>query len=379
MTKLTAAQIKRGKNLPHRLISIGKEIEAKASKADTYHAKAADMVVSIKQLLVEAQSYCDKGGLNAFRKLYCPSLGRSRAYELLAIASGKKTIEQSKAEGATRQARHVAKLRAAAAAMRSVSDGKSVDGDLRQFTRSVLELVLLTETTSPAEFAATIVSADDLKKLSAFLQAVADPQTAPIFRRIKANKMRALVEEHHYTHRMNTNEWAAFGAFDGDLAAGALFSPTRFKEPVIALARLVRRPDYKVPMSKFLGWCCNQLRLQGDHLIVAYADSEYHHGGVYQASGFKYGGLRKSSNDGLMIGGVFHPGRSLNRRYKTRSKQKIEEIVFPQNVEAHYDEGKHLYWRALSAAGKTSAKQLGLADLPYPKPTLDNVVRLRSA
>ena len=44
--KLTAADFERNNNLPSRLTAIGKEIEAKLSKADNYHAKASDMVDS---------------------------------------------------------------------------------------------------------------------------------------------------------------------------------------------------------------------------------------------------------------------------------------------------------------------------------------------
>lgn len=69
-----------------------------------YESKAEGMPVSIEQLLVEAKTYCDKGGFNAFRKQHCPSLSKSRAYEILAIGSGKKTLAQSRAQGAARQA-----------------------------------------------------------------------------------------------------------------------------------------------------------------------------------------------------------------------------------------------------------------------------------
>jgi hypothetical protein len=173
LMKLTAAQVQKGKNLPPRLINIGKEVEAKVSKFETYETKAADMAVSIKQLLAEAATYCDKGGFNAFRKHHCPSLGKSRAYELLAIASGKKTVEQSKEQGRARQARHVAKLKAVASAMRG---GVPLDDGKRQFSRFVLELVLLTATATPAEFVSTTANTDDLQKLGSFLMAVADAQ-----------------------------------------------------------------------------------------------------------------------------------------------------------------------------------------------------------
>jgi hypothetical protein len=113
--QLTAAQIEKGENLPPRLVKIGEEIEAKLVKADTYQGKADNMIVSVVELLKEAGKYCDGGGFNAFKKNFCPSLGKSRTYELLAITSGKKTIEQSKAENAARQAKHTAKLKTAAA------------------------------------------------------------------------------------------------------------------------------------------------------------------------------------------------------------------------------------------------------------------------
>jgi hypothetical protein len=185
--KLDAAQIKSARDLPPRLLAIAREIEAKASKAETYHGKATDMVDSIKALLIEAQSFCDKGGLNAFRRRYCPSLGRSRAYEILSIASGRKSAQQIKTSNAARQARHVAKLKAAAAAMRR--DGRplltdpprampapSRDGSdtVRGFTARVLELVLMTATVDPKTFNSVTIEADDLRKLADFLMAVAD-------------------------------------------------------------------------------------------------------------------------------------------------------------------------------------------------------------
>jgi len=37
-------------------------------------------------------------------------------------------------------------------------------------------------------------------------------------------------------------------------------------------------------------------------------------------------------------------------------------------IEPHYDEGKHLYWRALSKSGQRKAQELKLATMPYPKP-----------
>jgi hypothetical protein len=235
---------------------------------------------------------------------------------------------------------------------------------------------------------------------------------APIFQVIKTKDMLELVEKFHYSARLNTNEIISYGIRreDGTLSAAALISPTRYKEPVVALGRLVAAPDCAVKMSQFISWCCDDLRKRGHKLIVSFADNTVgHHGGLYQACGWRFDGLRKPTNDGLFIDGVFVPGRTLNLRYGTRSAEKLRalavvlgEIVekgiatdaeaesyiaergylIPRDgvleathkikpdstVEVHFDAGKYLYWRALSVAGKTSAKRLGLKSLPYPKP-----------
>ena len=245
---------------------------------------------------------------------------------------------------------------------------------------------------------------------------------APIFQIIKTKDMLELVEKFHYSARLNTNEIISYGIRreDGTLSAAALISPTRYKEPVVALGRLVAAPDCAVKMSQFVAWCCDDLR-RGDplrkptprppaRLIVSFADNTVgQHGGLYQACGWRFDGLRKPTNDGLFIDGVFVPGRTLNLRYGTRSAEKLRALavvlgeiaklgiatdaeaeayieergyLIPRDgvleathkikpdskIEVHFDAGKYLYWRPLSVAGKTSAKRLGLKSLPYPKP-----------
>ena len=57
---------------------------------------ARNAKIAIGQLLAKAKEACDAGGFTAFRRRFCPDLGKSRAHELLLIASGKKTIEEVK-------------------------------------------------------------------------------------------------------------------------------------------------------------------------------------------------------------------------------------------------------------------------------------------
>ncbi len=188
-----------------------------------------------------------------------------------------------------------------------------------------------------------------------------------------------LVRDYHYSGRMPANVQHCYGARlagglfgdDGPLIAAAVFTipPTRWSESVIELARLVRHPDHEYPLSRLIGFACQWLRKAGWPLAVSFADwTHNHHGGVYQASGWRYDGRRERQMDGLIIDGTFKPGRSCNSAFGTRSPHKLSGILVDSHVEPHYDEGKHLYWRPLLVAGVTRAKRLGLKSESYPKP-----------
>ena len=120
------------------------------------------MAISIRRLLAEAAAYCDKGGFNAFRTKFCPSLGRSRAYELLAIASGKKSVVETKAVKAARQAKHIARLKAAVRpSVTETNIVRLIPRDAR-FKEHVLELTLLIADAIPAKFSGVALPAGDL-------------------------------------------------------------------------------------------------------------------------------------------------------------------------------------------------------------------------
>jgi len=188
-----------------------------------------------------------------------------------------------------------------------------------------------------------------------------------------------LVKQFHYSRRMPGNIQhcyavrAAGGLFGdkGDPIAGAIFSipGTRWSEELIELTRLVRRPDCAVPMSKLIAFSCHWLNLAKHPLVISFADrTQGHHGGVYQAAGWDYDGCRERAMDGVLIDGVFKPGRSCNSAWGTRSPDKLREMFPSKAIEPHWDEGKHLYWKALRVAGRTKARRLGLKSAPYPKP-----------
>ena len=190
----------------------------------------------------------------------------------------------------------------------------------------------------------------------------------------------SLVEQFHYSRRVPANvqvvgTWHEPGGLFGDAGeavAACFFSipPTRWLESVLELSRLVRRDKYEIQLTGLISATIRHIVRHGiTDLVVSFADVGHgHHGGVYQAASWRYAGQRPRRMDGLIINGSFYPGRSSNNRWGTQSPEKLRQILRDQTVDPHYDEGKHLYWRALNRSGRRKATRLGLASLAYPKP-----------
>lgn len=189
-----------------------------------------------------------------------------------------------------------------------------------------------------------------------------------------------LVKRYHYSRRMAGNiqyvctwheDGGLFGDY-GDAIAACTFSipPTRWSKPVLELSRLVRHPTCSKPLTVFISLAIAMLKRRGESLLVSFADmTQGHHGGIYQAASWNFSDYREPRQDGLLVDGVFVPGRSCNSRWGTRSPTRLAERLKDHDVAAHYDDGKFLYWKALNATGRRDAVELNLRRLSYPKPT----------
>lgn len=188
-----------------------------------------------------------------------------------------------------------------------------------------------------------------------------------------------LVKRFHYSRRVPANvvmvgslhrDGGLFGG-DGEMVAACFFSipPTRWSEPVIELSRLVRDESVATPLTSLIAQTCREMKRQGHALLVSFADwTQGHHGGIYQASSWNFHGKRDDRQDGLMVNGAFVPGRSANSLWGTRSPEKLRALLPGADIQPHFDNGKYLYWRALSRVGEAMAKQLQLDAKPYPRP-----------
>lgn len=211
----------------------------------------------------------------------------------------------------------------------------------------------------------------------------------PTFCRTTRGEVSPLLIAHHYAGARIPNARYVFGArVAGRMEAAILIggASARWENAnVVELVRLVRTPEYSFPLSSFISWSIRQIKTDHYDLLLTYADpAQGHHGGVYQASGFFYGGQGaieppgrpekknhfQSLIDGFFIDGVFVPRRSCNARYGTSSYPKLQALLSAHSVVPHRTVNKHLYWRPLCVSARNKAKKLGLKMLPFPKPTL---------
>jgi hypothetical protein len=189
---VTAAQIE--KACPDHLQDLGKQIAAHYDKLVQCEEKAEQHRVAIGQLLVQAKEACDDGGLIAFRERFCPKLGKSRAHELLLIATGKKTIEETKTATRERVKKHRAAKKAAVpkasppAPSVTVTDDPAVSAEKRK-----------------AEYANPPKANDDAVAEPEAEPTVAEPEVEPTVEEAEAEVKRLKAERTALRTKINTN------------------------------------------------------------------------------------------------------------------------------------------------------------------------------
>lgn len=189
-----------------------------------------------------------------------------------------------------------------------------------------------------------------------------------------------LVCRDHYLHCMparptfcyavvDTAQREFFGCRSNMQVAITFSPPAGWRHPVLELTRLVRTAEFAVPLTKILALTYQDLRRERVPLLVSLADlAQQHHGGIYQAASWHYGGLREPRLIGYYIDGRYYPQRSCNRLFNSSSGTLYWKLwrKYGYKVQARYDQGKHLYWKPLGRQGEKLAAEIGLQKLPYP-------------
>lgn len=205
----------------------------------------------------------------------------------------------------------------------------------------------------------------------------------PKYRKLTLKSCEEIVETYHYSHRMPRSVKLCYGhvVYSPEMQTQAcvIYSQATGRweaENLWELSRLVRIPEFDDPMTRLISKSIGYIRKHKlTELVVSFADAtQDHHGGIYQSCSWVYDGMRGKRLDGFTIDGEFVPARTCNAVYGTSSETEILEHpkVKGRDVEPHYDDGKHCYWKALSKSGMQLAKSLGLRSTSYPKPMLIN-------
>jgi hypothetical protein len=161
--KITAEDVEQ--NCPEQLQKYAPLINTHLEKARKYKEKSAQNTIAAGQYLAEAQKLCDRGGFKAFREKLCPNLAKSRAYELLKIATRKKSPEEIRATTRERVAKHRANRRSSV----TVTETSRQDYRSFRFTSAFLEVARVTKGQAANRFGKSFVNADDLVRVGKHL------------------------------------------------------------------------------------------------------------------------------------------------------------------------------------------------------------------
>ncbi len=195
-----------------------------------------------------------------------------------------------------------------------------------------------------------------------------------------ADELWPLVRDFHYSKRQPSSPIHAFalresGGLFGDTGkpvAGVFYSQPvsrNLPQNALELSRLIRTNDYSGQLSQFVAWTLRWLKSNCDkELVLSYADStQGHHGGIYQASNFKYVGAFESGHIGYSCpDGSFVRRRACNSRFGVGGQSDMARIK-PDWVPV-FGDPKHLYVFPLKMKWPKIAEVYGWESKPYPKP-----------
>jgi hypothetical protein len=197
-----------------------------------------------------------------------------------------------------------------------------------------------------------------------------------------ADELWPLVRDYHYSRKMPSAArhcfaWRKAGGLFGDtgeVVAGAIFgNPVNRNWPsdALELQRLIRRDDFTQPLSALLSFSLKWLKANTTvPFVLSYVDTgQGHHGGIYQASGWKFVATSKARQDGVICQktGRYIHGRQIGREFGTQKRAVLLDLL-PEGYELAWHEQKNLYIFPLRQKLKTLLRRFDWQELSFPKP-----------
>jgi hypothetical protein len=169
----------------------------------------------------------------------------------------------------------------------------------------------------------------------------------------------------HYSGRKPSISYA-FGYYESDVlksvctfgkpASNSLcigVCGVEYSRSVYELNRLIVDGGIKIPLSKFVAYCLNQLK-QYNLIIVSYADTQMSHNGyIYQATNFLYTGKTKQRTDKYVDGGRH------SRHYDNDNQKGLRKLRSSKH--------RYIYFTCNKKYKKIYTKKLNYKIEDYPK------------
>ncbi len=179
----------------------------------------------------------------------------------------------------------------------------------------------------------------------------------------------------HYSGKMPAGKSVKVGVWENDKFIGVVVfsrgannnigTPYGLTQLEVCELTRVALNGHSAPVSKIVSVALRLMRKHcpGLRLIISYADPvQNHHGGIYQAMGWVYGGSSRPQR-AVRVAGVFLHKRAASSRWGTASPEKIRQMT-GLSVEYGPAEWKHTYYLPLDDGMRQQVKPLAK---PYPK------------
>jgi len=184
-------------------------------------------------------------------------------------------------------------------------------------------------------------------------------------------------EHWHYSRALPAGPTVKLGVWEQEKFVGVVIyshganqhvgSPYELsQQEAVELTRVALR-KHETPVSKILAISLRMLKKKCPNLrlVISYADADQnHHGGIYQATGWVYTGLKKTNSRTAFIinGKKTHP-RSIACKGVKQSIQEVRKHL-DKNATEFFSLGKHKYLMPLDAEMRNRVEKLRQ---PYPK------------
>tara|TARA_Y100000310_G_scaffold311675_1_gene358169 strand:+ start:992 stop:1669 length:678 start_codon:yes stop_codon:yes gene_type:complete len=195
--------------------------------------------------------------------------------------------------------------------------------------------------------------------------------------KIPSNLAKSIIMKHHYSHAFPASELCLGFYVKKKLNAVVVYGQSASSTMKDSLPgkywELVRLFSFDWAGKNMESYCIGQSikYIKRNHknikILVSFADPEQgHFGKIYQATNWLYSGVSIEDIWYIIDDKKVHP-RTMNQRYGTRSKDKLEKLGVEYEIKKLHGKHRYLYLMGSKKERKELMKNLKYEVLPYPK------------